>query len=118
MLRLVRWLVKNGEIGKALSVLQRLRGGPDGQNANVAQEELDEIVDNIEDEKSIGEGSWREIFCAPDITKRFQICYHIIRHDIVLLVILKFFTVIYSCRVIIGCGCQFFQQFSGINVVM
>ncbi|EDV21449.1 expressed hypothetical protein [Trichoplax adhaerens] len=85
-----RWLVKNGETGKALSVLQRLRAGAHGQNANVAQEELDEIVDSIEAERAIGEGTWNEVFCAPDSAK----------------------------RVVIGCGCQFFQQFSGINVVM
>ena len=71
ILRFFRWLVKNGESDKALSVLQRLRGGADGQNANVAQEELDEIVGNIEDEKNIGEGSWREIFFTSDVRKRY-----------------------------------------------
>lgn len=82
-----RWLAEKGRDEEALEVIARLRSAPTSDTEVV--DEYKEILDGVQFERSVGNGSWSELF-----TKG-----------------------LYN-RVIITCIIQFFQQWTGINVIL
>ncbi|KAJ3307361.1 hypothetical protein HDV03_000009 [Kappamyces sp. JEL0829] len=82
-----RWLADKDRNDEALAVIAKLRSSPLSE-AKV-QEEYKDIVDGVAFERTVGSGSWSEIF-SPGILN----------------------------RVVIACILQLFQQWTGINVIM
>eukprot|EP00122_Pirum_gemmata_P016697 Pgem_evm1s15617 len=80
-----RWLVSKGRIEEARSALLRLR------NLHEVEPEIVAIEEDLEEQRAIGEGSWREVF-----SNKENMLY----------------------RLFVGCGGQFLQQFCGINAIM
>lgn len=82
-----RWLASKGKSAECAAIIARLEGAP--ITAELVQEEISHIMQSIEKERSVGNGSWSEIF-EPGI------CGRTFRSSML----------------------QFFQQWTGINCIL
>jgi len=82
-----RWLAEKGRDDESLVVIAKLRSAPASDEGVV--EEFKEIIDGVQFERAVGNGSWSELF-----TKGL------------------------SNRVALTVVMQFFQQWTGINVIL
>jgi sugar porter (SP) family MFS transporter len=83
-----RWLIYMGRSVEGLAVIAKLRGKPEESEA--VQNEYKEIVKSVDEEREIGEGSWVQLFTDP-----------VVRY-----------------RTFLGITLQFFQQWTGINIIL
>jgi len=83
-----RWLIYMGRSVEGLAVIAKLRGKPEESEA--VQNEYKDIVRQVDEEREIGEGSWVQLFTDP-----------VVRY-----------------RTFLGITLQFFQQWTGINIIL
>jgi len=83
-----RWLIYMGRSVEGLAVIARLRQKPEESEA--VQNEYKEIVRSVDEERDIGEGSWVQLFTDPAV----------------------------RYRTFLGVMLQFFQQWTGINIIL
>eukprot|EP01117_Protostelium_nocturnum_P014667 TRINITY_DN5602_c0_g1_i1.p1 TRINITY_DN5602_c0_g1~~TRINITY_DN5602_c0_g1_i1.p1 ORF type:complete len:475 (+),score=128.14 TRINITY_DN5602_c0_g1_i1:151-1575(+) len=83
-----RWLSYVGRNDEALGVIAKLRQLP-AEHVDV-KKEYTEIITAVEEEKSLGEGSWVQLFMDPKV----------------------------RYRTFLGITLQFFQQWTGINIIL
>ncbi|PRP79259.1 hypothetical protein PROFUN_14242 [Planoprotostelium fungivorum] len=83
-----RWLIYMGRSAEGLSVIAKLRSRPEESEA--VQNEFKEIVRSVDEEREIGEGTWKQLFLSKEV----------------------------RYRNFLGITLQFFQQWTGINVIL
>jgi len=83
-----RWLIYMGRSVEGLAVIARLRQKP--EESESVQNEYKEIVKSVDDERDIGEGTWTQLFTDPAV----------------------------RYRTFLGVTLQFFQQWTGINIIL
>jgi len=83
-----RWLIYMGRSVEGLAVIAKLRMKP--EETESVQNEYKEIVRSVDEEREIGEGSWVQLFTDPAV----------------------------RYRTFLGITLQFFQQWTGINIIL
>ncbi|PRP80965.1 hypothetical protein PROFUN_11079 [Planoprotostelium fungivorum] len=83
-----RWLIYRGRTSEALQVLIRLRGKDSGDDEVIREHQ--DMLDTVEQQKRYGETSWSQLFTDPYV----------------------------RYRTFLGVSLQFFQQWTGINVIL
>ncbi|KAL9635121.1 MAG: hypothetical protein Q9164_003663 [Protoblastenia rupestris] len=84
-----RWLVQHGRLDEATDVFARLGGKDSTINDPIILKERDEIMASVEEERSLGEATWSEVFTEGKNRN--------------------------LSRVLLGAGPYMFNQWSGIN---
>lgn len=87
-----RWLAGKGRWEEARIAMARLRGLKHDPNNPLVNEDFKEMEDSINEQKSAGQGSWKECF-ARSSSGIPRVVY----------------------RTFLGCALQFAQQWTGVN---